>query len=363
MLFENIEISVPRFKDGLGIYYEKERESYIHFVFFSSNIHKVFELEDEYFELLKLIKQEIPVQDIIKNLTFSYSNISKDDILETLNVLNSENIIEEARDPYKKFFSTEEISRYQRQVELWSEYSTNNLTKWEIQYKIKQSHVLVIGAGGIGSWVIQSLAMMGIGVIKIVDFDSVEIHNLSRQALYKFNDIGTQKIKVLEREIEKLNKNITVEKQNKKISNSDDLLPLLEDIDLVINCADDPDINITAEWVSKSCEIKHIPHIIAGGYVGHIGKIGTTIIPGETNTWLDFQEKFQERNKYSPDLISLFDRNQRHSGAMAPLSAIIANFQVWDAIKVLTGINLNFTKNRTGELDINSLSIEWDELT
>jgi len=61
---------------------------------------------------------------------------------------------------------------------------------------------------------------------------------------------------------------------------------------------------------------------------------------------------------YEP-LDNLFPERKRHTGAIAPLSAIVANFQVWDALRILGGIGEPIITNRTGEIDLRTLSIHW----
>jgi molybdopterin-synthase adenylyltransferase len=84
-------------------------------------------------------------------------------------------------------FSKEELNRYRKQVILDDIGITGQLS-------MRQSKVLVIGAGGLGCPVLQYLVAAGIGEIGVVDFDTVEISNLHRQVLYTSNDVGKQKV-------------------------------------------------------------------------------------------------------------------------------------------------------------------------
>ena len=96
----------------------------------------------------------------------------------------------------------EEINRYSRQLML-------DEVGVEGQIKIKQAKVLVVGAGGLGCPVLQYLGAAGVGTIGIIDFDTVEIHNLHRQILYTADDIGKSKAQTAAQKINTANPNVS----------------------------------------------------------------------------------------------------------------------------------------------------------
>jgi molybdopterin-synthase adenylyltransferase len=98
-------------------------------------------------------------------------------------------------------FSKEELVRYSRQLML-AEVGISG------QEKIKNSKVLVIGAGGLGCPVLQYLCAAGVGTIGILDFDVIEPHNLHRQILYSTDDLGKSKAKVAAEKLRVQNPNV-----------------------------------------------------------------------------------------------------------------------------------------------------------
>ena len=94
--------------------------------------------------------------------------------------------------------SVEEKKQYQRHLSLPG-------FGLEGQKLLKESSVLVIGAGGLGCPALQYLAAAGVGKIGIVDDDIVEYSNLQRQILYSHNDIGNVKAEVAAKKLEQLN--------------------------------------------------------------------------------------------------------------------------------------------------------------
>ena len=99
--------------------------------------------------------------------------------------------------------SSEEIERYARHIVLHGIGGPG-------QQKLKAARVLVIGAGGLGSPLIQYLAAAGIGEIGIVDDDAVSLSNLQRQVLHGTSDIGRPKVESATDAVARLNPHVKV---------------------------------------------------------------------------------------------------------------------------------------------------------
>ena len=128
------------------------------------------------------------------------------------------------------FLSLDEKERYKK-----------HLTLKEIgfkgQLKLKNSSVICIGAGGLGSSVLLYLAASGIGRIGIVDNDQVEKSNLQRQIIHETNTVGNLKINSAQERIKRFNPNIEVKTFNKRI-NSKNVIEIIKDFDIVCDCSD-----------------------------------------------------------------------------------------------------------------------------
>ena len=128
------------------------------------------------------------------------------------------------------FLSLDEEERYKK-----------HLTLKEIgfkgQLKLKNSSVICIGAGGLGSSVLLYLAAAGIGRIGIVDNDQVEKSNLQRQIIHETNTVGNLKINSARERIKRLNPNIEVLTFNERI-NSENVIEIIKDFDIICDCSD-----------------------------------------------------------------------------------------------------------------------------
>ena len=128
--------------------------------------------------------------------------------------------------------------------------------------KIKTKHILVIGLGGVGRYVVESLIRSGIENITIVDFDKIDISNLNRQLMTNLNNIGKLKTDEIEKRILMINKNVYIKKISKFI-NEDNYLELFkENIDYLIDAEDSTN---TKKLIIKECLKRKIKFITCCG--------------------------------------------------------------------------------------------------
>lgn len=104
--------------------------------------------------------------------------------------------------------------------------------------KIKNTSVLVIGLGGVGSYAVESLARSGIGTLIIVDNDVVDITNLNRQMMSLNSNIGQKKTDVWESRIKDINPNCKVIKIDKFITKDNIDILFKENIDYIVDACD-----------------------------------------------------------------------------------------------------------------------------
>lgn len=123
-------------------------------------------------------------------------------------------------------------SRYNRQEQM---------PEWGVgkQKLLKQAKVVVIGAGGVKSTLLMSLVAAGIGSLRIIEFDTVELSNLNRQILYQTSDVGMPKVMACKSVLSNLNPEISIEAVNKKIT-EDNIAQLCEGFDFVVEGGDSP---------------------------------------------------------------------------------------------------------------------------
>lgn len=131
---------------------------------------------------------------------------------------------------------------------------------------LKTKHVVVFGVGGVGSFVVESLARTGIGNISIIDKDVVDITNINRQLIATNKTIGMDKVEVAKERILDINKNanILAIKENVTLENIDEILTkkITTKIDYVVDCVDNVDAKIA---IMQKCYNENIKCISSMG--------------------------------------------------------------------------------------------------
>ena len=282
-------------------------------------------------------------------------NIKPSDFEKLMDFLMKKGILDNA-DPKEDF---SEYEKYRRVIHFLSEHSKSHNNLVEMWDNITNATVLIVGLGAVGSWVACNLAESGVKNFILMDADVVDITNLHRQFSYTEDDLGKYKTDVLETRLQAYDKNIKVVKLNSFIDENS-LNQLNEyHIDLMINCADKPNVDTTSLWIGEYGMKRDIPHIIGGGYNLHLSLIGQTIIPGKCACVMCFQKQLEEENKIDSSKVKKLMVQNRKVGSFAPMCSMIASMIGMEAIKVLSKNIIPANINRRGEFDIYSMDIQY----
>ena len=169
--------------------------------------------------------------------------------------------------------------RYKDQVQLFG---------WDVQNKIEKSHIFLVGAGAIGCEHIKNMSMMGIGKITVTDMDNIEKSNLSRQFLFKPNDIGKSKSVIAAREGMSMNPYTKIiAHQNKACRDTENYYDdkFYDSVTIIANALD----NVQARLYMDSQSIKYKKPMLESGTLGVKGNT-QIIIPNMTETYGSTQD-------------------------------------------------------------------------
>ncbi|NRA87940.1 MAG: ThiF family adenylyltransferase [Rhizobiales bacterium] len=137
------------------------------------------------------------------------------------------------------------------------------------QKLLKQAHILIVGAGGLGCPVLQTLVGAGVGKITLIDEDVIELSNLHRQPLYKKADIGQKKAKIAAKTMQKYNENVEITAILTRFTPKN-AEKLIENATIILDCAD----NFAVTYIiSDICTRISKPFISASvlGFTGYVG--------------------------------------------------------------------------------------------
>ncbi|MDQ0592473.1 molybdopterin/thiamine biosynthesis adenylyltransferase [Chryseobacterium ginsenosidimutans] len=193
------------------------------------------------------------------------------------------------------------------------------------QRKIMNSKVLVIGAGGLGSPVIQYLAAAGVGILGVADFDEVELHNLNRQIIHNENSVGQSKVKSAERFVKNLNHQVNFIGIERKIdeSNAEDVV---SQFDIIVDGSD----NFKTRYLINDTCVKLKKPLVYGSILGFSGQVAIFNYKGSKNLRDLFPEPPNDENL--PDCDSL--------GVLGALPGIVGSMMVNLTLKIITDLPL-----------------------
>ncbi|WP_198306008.1 molybdopterin-synthase adenylyltransferase MoeB [Arcobacter vandammei] len=232
--------------------------------------------------------------------------------------------------------SQEEITRYSRHLILPE-------VGLEGQLKLKNSKVLVVGSGALGSPVLLYLSAVGIGTIGIIDFDIVDESNLQRQIIHSTKTIGNLKVESAKAQINALNPNIKVLAYNDRLT-SQNALEIIKDYDVVV---DGTDNFPTRYLINDACVFLNKPFVY-GAIFRFEGQ--TSVFNHKDGACYRCIFKDPPKAGQVPSC--------SEAGVLGVLPGIIGTIQASETIKLLLNIGHSL-KNRL--LSLNALKMKFSE--
>ncbi len=225
----------------------------------------------------------------------------------------------------------EERNRYDRQISIpgFGEQG---------QEKLKQAKVVIAGCGGLGSPATIYLAAAGVGTIRIIDHDKVELSNLNRQVLHWDKDVGRSKVESGQEKLSQMNKNINIDSINETITDKN-VSTLIAGFDVVIDALD----NLPTRFILNKAAIGQGVPFIHGAVYGLEGRV-MTVIPGKSACLRCLYQGMPPQQKFP---------------VLGTTPAVIGAIQATEAVKLITGIGKLLT-NRL--LIYDGLNMKFTEL-
>ena len=231
----------------------------------------------------------------------------------------------------------DQLLRYSRQI---------MLPQMDIagQQALLDSHVLIIGAGGLGSPASMYLAAAGVGKLTLVDDDTVELSNLQRQLAHAETDLGANKVDSAAATLRAINSDVEVIALNQRVGGAE-LGELVNTVDVVLDATDNVETRFA---INRACLAAKVP-LVSGAAIRLEGQVAV----------------FDSRQSDSPCYECLYkggegdDLTCADNGVLAPVVGIIGSMQALEALKLIA----QFGDTLVGRLLLfDASSMQWREM-
>jgi molybdopterin/thiamine biosynthesis adenylyltransferase len=184
------------------------------------------------------------------------------------------------------------------------------------QLRLKRATALIAGLGGLGSPLALYLAAAGVGHLKLVDMDNVELSNLNRQVLHWDEDVGESKVNSATQKVQRINPTTRVEGFNVAIDEKN-VYELAESCNIILDAMD----NFAVRYLLNAAAIARRVPLIHGAVYGFEGRLAS-LVPGKTACL---------------ECIYPHAPPQEEFPVLGTTPGVIALLQATEAIKSLTG--------------------------
>ncbi|WP_299999664.1 ThiF family adenylyltransferase [Anabaena sp. AL09] len=319
MLTANTQLVFPRYLYLKSIERTISNNQFQIIIWKSDNWQKNLTLDKEALDLLMSFFQPKSIAEVVASL-----QLPKDEVLAICHELIDAQILQVVEEVNQEFL------RYDRHFLFYDLIRAKAL---EVQKRISQSRVALLGVGGIGNWVASGLIGAGFKELRLLDFDTIELSNLTRQILFTEPDIGHLKVEVAAQRLRQMNSQTKVSYNSFQADGFSGIEKNLEGIDFLILSADSP--KEIHNWTDTACLKLQIPYISAG-YRNDTGVVGPLTVHGVTACYECFQSQ-QHKREEDNELAMIKAKFTQHQQApsFGPLNAMVSSITVLEVIKYL----------------------------
>lgn len=315
--------------------------------------------------LFTLLDGTRTVPEIHRDIAAEFPNVTLEDVEAAVEQFDEAKFLQDASASPDGVLDDYEVRRWERNINFFGSYATLRDNKYEFQRRLRDCRVTLLGLGGLGSHLLLDMAAMGIGHVRVVEFDRVELSNLNRQILYRDADVGRPKIDLAVARVKEFNPRIDIETVPRRIESTEDVLAAAADADVVISVADRPKMEIS-HWVNEGCVRAGVP-LLTGGLETQRA-VYFTVIPGQTGCVECWRLQTFRDDPVSAALLEE-KREQRIGGdnaAFCPLVTMTTGFLIGELTRIVVGIAPPVAAGRLMQLRFDdydfSESERWERL-
>ena len=204
-----------------------------------------------------------------------------------------------------------------------------------MQRRLRSATVVLLGCGGLGTWVLGALACIGIGRVVLIDDDTVELSNLNRQILYCAADTGRSKVELAAGWLGAFDPAIEVLAERRRVERSADLDAALAGADVLVLAADWPPYEL-ARWVNAACLRAGVP-FIGAGHQPPVLRVGPLYLANGGPCYECHERQLRRTYPRYDDVIAMRRRSGLPATTLGPASGIAGTMVAMEVMHLLVG--------------------------
>jgi molybdopterin/thiamine biosynthesis adenylyltransferase len=231
----------------------------------------------------------------------------------------------------------EQLLRYSRQVLLPQ-------IDFDGQMRLLNSHVLIIGLGGLGSPVALYLAAAGIGKLTLVDDDDVELSNLQRQIIHTEHDVGRAKVASAADSLTAINSELQLDIKTERLDRAA-LDKVVAEVDVVVDCSD----NFATRFLLNEVTQQLGKPLVSGAAIRMEGQV--TVYDSRQSDSSCYQCLYQDKGE--------LQQSCSETGVLSPLLGIIGSIQAVETVKLIAQVGQSLAGRL---LILDAATMQWREI-
>jgi molybdopterin/thiamine biosynthesis adenylyltransferase len=299
--------------------------------------HEIADPDGAVQRLLSLLDGTRTVHEVHRDLVAHHPNVTIAEVEAAIAAFDEARFLLDATQTPDGLLDEYELSRWERNINFFGAYARLSDNKHLPQRRLADCRVTLLGVGGLGSHLLLDMAALGVGHIRIVEFDRVELSNLNRQILYSEADVGRPKLQRAAERVRQFNSHLDLETMDRRLSSAADVMEAAEGADILISTADRPKTEIMS-WVNEAI-VRHDIPLITGG-LDTRRCVYYSIIPGQTGCIECWRQQVHRQDPVADGLLNHRRANQisGDKAAFVPLVAMTTALILGELVRLVTGL-------------------------
>jgi molybdopterin-synthase adenylyltransferase len=290
--------------------------------------------------------------DIVAQARSQGHEITSDDIAQVTCVLEAAGLTEDVLDDLRFGLTDEELERFDRQLRYFGDLELGR-PRAAMQRRLRDAHVVILGLGGLGSWALQALACVGIGRITAVDCDVIDLSNLSRQSIYRSQDVGRAKVDCAGAWMGAFSPSTAFAGKRIRLTDPNGIADVIRGADLVLGLVDSP-VGQIESWINQACRSERVTLLSASQFPPLV-RIGPMYTPDRAGCHACLIRRVRDDFPLFDELAAWRRDFPSPAATYGPASGLIGSLLANEAVNHLLDICEPTTLNCSLLLDLRTL--------